>query len=301
MGGVFTDKVIVQRLTDMKWIALSSTEESERARNLAKVLVALRKCIEKLHEFYLDKQNLPPFVPDEPHPRYFPYPKSFPGPAGTCKKIQYLSSLEDDPACVTYLAEITNEFDMEKKPVKVVVKFVASYGKEVHEFLATLGYAPALRYYGPLHGYLPGTLPTPAQRAASDFCLGQNRMHMVVMDYIPPHPKPLQDICGQVKVILTLLHSKGYVFGDLRQQNILVDVHGKVKFIDFDWCGRYDMNIGDVKLPHDVQNQTREGPYAHYPWAMSTIEGMWVSEIGMHPLAPIRPEHDWAMFRKLFS
>ena len=85
MGGVFTDKVIVQRLTDMKWIVLSSTEESERARNLAKVLVALRKCIEKLCEFYLDKQNLPPFVPDEPHPRYFPYPKSFPDPAGTCK------------------------------------------------------------------------------------------------------------------------------------------------------------------------------------------------------------------------
>jgi hypothetical protein len=85
MGSVFTDKVIVQRLTDMKWIAFSSTEESERAGNLAKVLVALRKCIEKLREFYFDQQNLPPFVPDKPHPRYFPYPKSFPVPGGTCK------------------------------------------------------------------------------------------------------------------------------------------------------------------------------------------------------------------------
>lgn len=61
------------------------------------------------------------------------------------------------------------------------------------------------------------------------------------------------------------------------------------------------MNIGDAKLPHDVQNQIRDGPYTHYPWAMSRIEGMWVSEIGMRPLAQIRPEHDWAMFDKLFS
>jgi len=305
MGGVFTDKIIVQRLTDMKWIALSSTEESERARNLAKVLVALRKCIEKLREFYFDQLNLPPFVPDKPHPRYFPYPKSFPVPGGNTK-FQYVASLEDDPACVTYLAEIPSELDMEGKPVKVVVKFVARYGKEVHEFLATKGNAPALRYYGPLCSRLPetmvpGTLPTPAQRAAPGFCLGQNRMHMVVMDYIPHYPKPLQDIREQVRVILTSLHSKGYVFGDFRKQNILVDAHGKVKFIDFDWCGRYNMNIGDGKLPHDVQNQIGDGPYAHYPWAMSRIDGMWVSGIGMGPLAPIRPEHDWAMFDKLFS
>lgn len=48
----------------------------------------------------------------------------------------------------------------------MVVKFVARYGKEVHEFLATEEYAPVLRYYGPLHGHLPetmvsGSLPAP--------------------------------------------------------------------------------------------------------------------------------------------
>ena len=301
MGGVFTDKVIVQRLTDMKWIALSSTEESERAGNLAKVLVALRKCIEQLRKFYLDEQNFPPFVPDKPHPRYFPYPKSFPSPGGTCKQIQYIQSLEDDPACVTYLAEIPDELDMVGKPVKVVVKFVARYGKEVHEFLARHDYAPALLYYGPLRDHLPGTLPAPAQRAASDFFLGQNRMHMAVMEYIPHHPKPPQDIREQVRDILALLHSNGYVFGDLRKQNILVDARGNVKFIDFDWCGRYDTNIDDANLPQNVQNEIRDGPYACYPWAMSRIDGMWVSEIGMHPLAQIRPKHDWAMFDKLFS
>jgi hypothetical protein len=301
MGGVFTDKVIVQRLTDMKWIALSSTEESERAQSLAKVLVALRKCIEKLHEFYFDPQNLPPFVPDKPHPRYFPYPKSFPGPGGTCKQIQYVKSLEDDPACVTYLAELPHELDMEKKPVKVVVKFVARYGDEVHKFLANKGYAPALRYYGPLPSHLSGTLPAPAQTAASKFCLEKNGMHMAVMEYIPPHPKPLQDIRVKVSHILTLLHSNGYVFGDLREQNILVDARGNVKFIDFDWCGRYDTNIADAELPHDIPNQITDGPYTCYPWAMSKISGMWVSGIGMRPLAPIRPKHDWAMFEKLFS
>jgi hypothetical protein len=62
-------------------------------------------------------------------------------------QIQYVASLEDDPACVTYLAEIPDEFEVVGKPVKVVVKFVTRYGKEVHEFLATKEYAPALRYY----------------------------------------------------------------------------------------------------------------------------------------------------------
>ena len=40
---------------------------------------------------------------------------------------------------------------------------------------------------------------------------------------------------------MTLLHSEGYVFGDLRGQNILcdADADGKVKLIDFNWCGRY--------------------------------------------------------------
>ena len=54
LGGVFTDKVIVQRLTDFMWCAHSTTEEDPRVYRLARVLVALRRSIHELENFYKD-------------------------------------------------------------------------------------------------------------------------------------------------------------------------------------------------------------------------------------------------------
>jgi hypothetical protein len=146
LGGVFTDKVIVQHLTEFRWMAVSSTEEDIRIYDNARVLVALRECLKKLQNFYetLDA----PFLPNQPHPRYFPYTTSF-FENGTRTHFRYLKSLEDHPASVTYLAEITSQGSTTDPRVKVVVKFVTSYGREVHEFLAREGWAPKLRYCGP--------------------------------------------------------------------------------------------------------------------------------------------------------
>ena len=288
-------------------MALSSTEEDSRVYNNARVFVALRKCLIKLQTFYMALQDAPPFVANEPHPRYFPYPVTFITKDGNLTRFRYLASLEEDAACVTYLAEIPDETGVTGDPVKVVVKFVARYGKEVHEFLARNGYAPTLRYCGPLpETKLSGIFPGPAQSAVPGLCLRSDLMHMVVMDYIHARPNTPPDVRGHIQTILTLLHSEGYVFGDLRKQNILFDADGKVKLIDFNWCGRYDMNIRDEKLPNDLQNQidknmnrvqVREGPYATYPLSMSTLEGIWAP--GMEPLAQIRPQHDWMMLDKL--
>ena len=287
-------------------MGLSSTEEDNRVYSNARVLVALRECLVKLQDFYLGLQDIPPFVANKPHPRYFPYPTSFKAKDGTLTRFRYLKSLEEDAGCVTYLADIPNEAGVTVDPVKVVVKFVARYGEEVHEFLAREGRAPALRYCGPLPGTkLSGIFPGPAQRAAPGLCLRSDLMHMVVMDYIPPVSNTPPDVRGQIETILTLLHSEGYVFGDLRKQNILFEV-GRVKLIDFNWCGRYDKNIPDEKLPDKVRvqidkNKNRvqdgDGPYAYYPLSMSTLEGMWAP--GMKPLAQIRPQHDWMMLDKL--
>ena len=288
-------------------MALSSTEEDDRVYFNTRVLVALRKCLVKLQDFYLGLQDIPPFVPNEPHPRYYPYPTSFLAKDGTLTRFRYLASLEDDAGCVTYLADIPNEVGPAMDPVKVVVKFVARYGEEVHKFLARKGCAPDLRYCGPLpETKLSGIFPGPAQRAPSGLCLRSDLMHMVVMDYIPPQSNTPPDVRGQIQTVLTLLHSEGYVYGDLRKQNILFDADGKVKLIDFNWCGRYDMNILDKILPNSLQNQidkstnrvqVGEGPFATYPLSMSTLEGMWAP--GMEPLAQIRPQHDWMMLDKL--
>ena len=100
---------------------------------------------------------------------------------------------------------------------------------------------------------------------------------MVVMDYIDAQPKPPQNAREQVERALALLHSNGYVIGDLRECNILFG--SDVKFIDFDWCGRYDMKIRDGNLADErrkqIENVQVDGPYAYYPLRTSTGEGLW--------------------------
>lgn len=299
MGGIFTDRFIVQRLTDLRWMAVSSVEEDQRIYDNAKILVALRRCIKELQDFYkkLHTLSCPPLIPEQTHPRYFPYPNSFPATNNTSTVFRYLRSLEDDPACVTYLAEITHENGAQCDPYPVVVKFVASYGVVVHEFLANEGWAPKLHCIDDFRK----TRPSPKLIQYAPPGLHSNPMRMVVMEYVKAQPPP-KDAQEQIEKVLTLLHTNGYVFGDLRPPNILFDEHQKVKFIDFDWCGRYDMTIRDENLPDELQKhiegnkdhaQVGDGPYAYYPLGMSTRENMWVT--GMEALAPIRPIHDWGM------
>ncbi|KAH9021872.1 hypothetical protein EDB84DRAFT_519240 [Lactarius hengduanensis] len=317
LGGVFTDRFIVQPLTGMSWMALSKREEDNQVYHFARVLAALRNCLVKLQTFYRALEGPSTFIANKPHPRYFPYPTSFTAEDGTSTRFRYLTSLEEDPACVSYLAEIHSEpsTTRDSDPVKVVVKFVSRYGKEVHEFLARKGWAPTLRYCGPLpETELCSVFPGPTQSVPSGLrgiFTGPTQCappatQMIVMDYIDALPNTPPDVRGQIQTILTLLHAEGYVFGDLRKPNILFDAYGKVKLIDFDWCGRYDVNVRDEDLPYDLQNQIDKNkahvqvgdrPYAYYPLTMSTIEGMWAP--GMEPLALIRPKHDWMMFDRL--
>jgi hypothetical protein len=289
-------------------MALSSMEEDSRVYHNARVLIALRKCVKDLGEYYgtlnLKVSKSTPILDGKPHPRYFPYPTSFTLIDGTPDiHFQYQCCLEDHPACVTYLAEITDE-NGEMKGDRVVVKFVASYGEEVHKFLASNGWAPTLRYCGPLgrESELSDGFPGPAKGAPPGLHLGSN-MRMVIMDYIDALPKAPQNAREQINEVLTALHTHGYVFGDLRLPNVLFDQDGKVKLIDFNWCGRYDTkdtvnDMGGLEVNVDLA-KAGDGPYAHYPLGMSKIEGMWAP--GMEPLTPIRPQHDKSMMNKLLA
>ena len=269
-------------------MAISSTEEDNQIYDNAKVFVALRECLKRLEEFH-KTVDPPPFYPNKPHPRYFPYPISF-SEDGTMFHFRYLSSLEDHPASVTYLAEITTQ-----PGEKVVVKFVTGYGREVHEFLARNGWAPKLRYCRPLretglsnNSTRPTESPPPGLRL--------NVMHMVVMDYVD-QGKPPQDARRQVETVLTQLHNQGYVFGDLREPNILFDTGGRVKFVDFDWCGRYDPSQAGGQIKSTNHVQAGDGTYAYYPLTISRMESMWAADI--KPLTQIQPKHDWDMVKLL--
>jgi hypothetical protein len=129
LGAVFTDKVIVQRLTNMTWAGLSSPEEDARVYRFARILVALRKSLSKLQTFYMDVANagIPTLSQTNPHPRFFPHPTTFSQDNRTFR-FRNLTPLEDDAACVTYLATMLDE-NLRDAGEKVVVKFVTRYGE----------------------------------------------------------------------------------------------------------------------------------------------------------------------------
>lgn len=61
LGGVFTDKVIVQKLTDMMWTGHSSTHEDAQVYNIARVLIALRTSLHDLTKYYKAATTFLPF------------------------------------------------------------------------------------------------------------------------------------------------------------------------------------------------------------------------------------------------
>ena len=112
---------------------------------------------------------------------------------------------------------------------RVLIKFTHHYSKEAHDLLAKVGLAPKLRFCNPVVG---GVL-------------------MVVMDCIPEAKSVRQFrdeglslppvILGEVERAVALLHNGGFVFGDLRDGNILYleDQGGeeRVMLVEFDWTG----------------------------------------------------------------
>ncbi|GJJ16183.1 hypothetical protein Clacol_010463 [Clathrus columnatus] len=303
LGAVWTDRVIVQSLIELRWFGISSTEESKRILRNAQILLALRQAVQELQQFYRQDLATIPVHESGPHPRLYPYPTSYTDNSGRVE-FKYLRSLDGDMSCVTFLVQVISAEGQTKVRVgeEIVVKYVAKYGKEVHEFLASKFHAPELLHYG----CLPDS-PNFASGEGNSKEFGQrDRMSMVVMRYIDAEPSfQLSDHCReQLEEILLKLHLEGYVFGDLRNQNILVDNSGSVKLIDFNWCGEYDTRKESSLngVPKNVQDKLkgrlkpRAGPYACYPLSISmSID--WAD--GVKPLRAILPGHDWSMLKKL--
>ena len=79
-------------------------------------------------------------------------------------------------------------------------------------------------------------------------------MWVVVMDFVDCSSDSvrLSSVAGPLRNAVKTLHDKGFVFGDLREPNILVVKEGKVLLIDFDWCRR----VGEA-----VRHSDRKRPW----------------------------------------
>lgn len=83
----------------------------------------------------------------------------------------------------------------------------------------------------------------------------------------------------------SILHERGYVYGDLRTPNILIDRRNNLKLIDFNWCGR-----------HKIDGESQSGEFTRYPLSISNVI-KWPEGVGS--LTAILPQHDLTMLERL--
>jgi serine/threonine protein kinase len=269
---VLTDKLIVERLV-MLWVGHSTTHDDDHTRFVSRALHALSVAIDELREWYktLDDDNFPLFDEEMKapanHPRFFPFAYRYPlvgEDFRTVVEFEYLCPLQPDQStCVTFRA-MTKGGSHPKK--QVVVKFVQRYSSEVHDVLAAVSMAPSLLYYG---------------RIDPDVDYG--KWKMVVMDYFDGKPSydgdrhRDADVSKKVLEAIKVVHSAGYVLGDVRPPNVMIGEEDQVMLIDFDWAGE-------------------EGG-VWYPAYMS--EGIWTD--GIERMEKIKMTHDTDMHKKWFS
>ncbi|KAF8346740.1 hypothetical protein F5887DRAFT_1158236 [Amanita rubescens] len=156
--------------------------------------------------------------------------------------FMYNERLHDEK--LVFSASIVNQPDSSE----FVVKFTPWYSEDTHNYLASYDLAPRLRR---------------CVRISADWIA-------VIMDkskYLVPFDLILSDednekVRHKVTSVVRMLHQKGFVHGDIRQANILIEKESlrsddvKIHLIDFDWAG----SIGEAKYPADVNKITVRRP-----------------------------------------
>ncbi|KAH9969423.1 hypothetical protein BGW80DRAFT_1176951, partial [Lactifluus volemus] len=210
-------------LTDFIWVGLDATLHDAHDLRVARIFYSLRTNMKRLREYYAGLEAIP-VDPSSTglRPHFFPSICAYRDEVHGLIRFTYVKPLEVDSTCVTFLARTTTD-----TPKPVVIKFVQRYGEKAHQLLAKVNLAPQLFYYGKI-----GLEGDPSY----------GHLRMVVMEYVDgkllievnPTPPGLKD---KIRHALNVLHGQGYVFGDLRPQNIMMTENGGIKLIDFDWAG----------------------------------------------------------------
>ena len=231
-----TEYAIFQRLTDYVWLGIDSVFSDSHYRRIGRIMYALKRALNTLDAYYL---ALPESKHTPPQRLYSFEPSidSYLNKDGTLVKFKYISKTEANPGCVTFLAETLTE-----APRRVIVKFVERYNADAHRLVATVGLAPALYYCGKV------------SVRAEDPSYG--RLKMVVVEFIQGSTLYNRQalpasIVDQIKRALAVLHSNGYVFGNLRRPNILITVDDQVRLTNFELAGlegkdRYPLRIAPL-------------------------------------------------------
>ncbi|KAJ3478244.1 hypothetical protein NLI96_g9899 [Meripilus lineatus] len=212
----------------------------ERIMIITRTLYALGRALEALKTYYQGLEFTHEFLNRQ---RFFPFVTLYIDPETKEEvKFHFVDKMQHDQTCVTFLAI------RERDAQRIVVKFVARYGTEVHKYMAEKQLAPALLYCGPV-----------VQGSG-----GFGDLRMVVMDYIDGQTlfriykgQDLPNsVFNKIQESLDILHDGGYVFGDLRRPNVMLmngegPLESRIRFIDFDWAGKE----GEVRYPLNLSSR----------------------------------------------
>ncbi|KAK0203313.1 hypothetical protein DFS33DRAFT_1474383 [Desarmillaria ectypa] len=243
-GAVFTDKLIVEPLTDhIRVVDLNLN--SPHYRRIARLFHVLRTCLASLADYW-DTLVIPSVpVTSAIHPRYFPHVNSYTSNNSTTS-FQYLRLTDPQSTlCVTFLAEIADP-----SRTRIVVKFVEQYGAEAHQLLADTDLAPKLLYHGPLDSSTDAPSYGSLRMVVMEEVQGTNACFLYLGRKAP------ESFVTSVRDAIRKMHDHGFVFGDLRHQNIMVTRDDKVKLIDFDWAGK----DGEAEYPMRLSKKVEWAP-----------------------------------------
>lgn len=252
MGAVLLDRVVVQRITGWMFIGEDVACEQDYSNDLgvvgadrlAQVFVSLAHAVERLRAWY--QTNVEPGR--RSFARFFPWISSYPSTsAGEETGFVYLRGLQPHAACRTFLAQKAGSAGTAGL---LVVKFVETYGREAHEFMASKGLAPPLHHCAALAGRFRGH--------------SFRRLLMVVMDHVDGETveekyggSVLPQAVGEkLAAAVGELSRAGWVHGDIRAPNAMVDGGGNVVIVDYDWAGRrgeaeYPLRVSVGLFPTD--------------------------------------------------
>ena len=291
-GAAFADQLISQLLTYMHITPLAPhklSSMSETILSVARLFRALKHCVADLKTYYDGLQGMKSVSSSrlKPGARHtssrtssnnpvdtqhsgapktsFGAPSRYVGPSfraytdhnGQQVELQYVARLAAKYSSKTvFLADAHVTGDA---PFKVVVKFTEAYGEDAHKIAHAGGFAPQLHY---------------CEKVDS---VG---MWVVVMDFVTSgdDSASLPSVAESLRNAVRTLHDKDFVFGDLREPNVLVTKEGRVQLIDFDWCGR----VEEARYPYDIVMTGNHG---------------WHADV--QPGGLIAKEHDAHMFKRL--
>jgi len=134
----------------------------------------------------------------------------------------------------------------DEKQTQILVKFTRRYSKELHEFCASIKHAPELFGFERLPGDWIGVAMEYFPSESADRILESNGLRSYGGGWLKDIDK-----------VVSAFHSQGYVHGDLRPPNFVVN-HDMLYLIDFDWGGRE----GEVEFPEGpIHPVLRDGPW----------------------------------------